>query len=449
MMLMQRSRYAAGRFMASGLMCVALAGCSESESDSEILLVLNDRQVEAAAVPIHGRWRTLRSSRIDPTLSDEQRQEIMRLEAIGYLSGSTEASSRTGVTIYDVKRAQPGLNFYTSGHAPEAVLMDMEGRVLHRWRADVLSVWPDYPKPWLHSGAGFWRRAHLDPNGDVIAIFEGLGIIKIDKDSNLLWASGVRAHHDLEILPNGDVLVLTREGRVIPRIDVQKPVLEDFVSVLDGGDGHEKQRISLLEAFEQSEFNAYWNPATRFFGDLFHTNTLELLDGSIEDTHPEFSAGRVLVSLLIPSTIAVIDLDTGRAVWAKQGDFVRQHDPKVLSNGRLMLFDNGGKRKFSRVIEFDPEYPDKPIWEYVGDEDSPFYSPSCGTAERLPNGNTLITESDGGRAFEVTPDQEIVWEFYNPHRAEGDDSLIATLFEVVRLSEDFPTAWIPGMGEGD
>lgn len=225
--------------MASGLMCVALAGCSESESDSEILLVLNDRQVEAAAVPIHGRWRTLRSSRIDPTLSDEQRQEIMRLEAIGYLSGSTEASSRTGVTIYDVKRAQPGLNFYTSGHAPEAVLMDMEGRVLHRWRADVLSVWPDYPKPWLHSGAGFWHRAHLDPNGDVIAIFEGLGIIKIDKDSNLLWASGVRAHHDLEILPNGDVLVLTREGRVIPRIDVQKPVLEDFVSVLDGGDGHE------------------------------------------------------------------------------------------------------------------------------------------------------------------------------------------------------------------
>ncbi len=85
----------------------------------------------------------------------------------------------------------------------------------------------------------------------------------------------------------------------------------------------------------------------------------------------------------------------------------------------------------------------------MGDEDSPFYSPSCGTAERLPNGNTLITESDGGRAFEVTPDQEIVWEFYNPHRAEGDDSLIATLFEVVRLSEDFPTAWIPGMGEGD
>jgi hypothetical protein len=39
--------------------------------------------------------------------------------------------------------------------------------------------------------------------------------------------------------------------------------------------------------------------------------------------------------------------------------------------------------------------------------------------QRLPNGNTLITEETGGRIFEVTPDREIVWEFVNPVRAEG------------------------------
>ncbi len=62
-----------------------------------------------------------------------------------------------------------------------------------------------------------------------------------------------------------------------------------------------------------------------------------------------------------------------------------------------------------------------------------FFSELCGTCQRLPNGNTLITESTRGRAFEVTPDKEIVWEFFNPHRAGENDELIATLFELIRI----------------
>ena len=34
--------------------------------------------------------------------------------------------------------------------------------------------------------------------------------------------------------------------------------------------------------------------------------------------------------------------------------------------------------------------------------------------QRLPNGNTLITEGAGGRIFEVTNDRQIVWEYMNP-----------------------------------
>ena len=62
-------------------------------------------------------------------------------------------------------------------------------------------------------------------------------------------------------------------------------------------------------------------------------------------------------------------------------------------------------------------------------------------AQRLPNGNTLITESDGGRALEVTPDRRIVWEFFNPHRAGEQGEYIATLFELLRLPPDFPVDW--------
>lgn len=393
---------------------------------------------------IPGRWRKLRPERFDPNLSAEQRDVIARLEAIGYARGTTPATGAGGVVQHDRARSFRGLNFVTSGHAPEATLMDMDGNVLHRWRYEFLDAFPDYPPDWIADGTDFWRRTYLFENGDVLAIFEGFGLIKIDKDSKLLWASPLRAHHDLAVTEAGEIYVLTRRGHLIPRIDADTPVLEDFVSVLDA-DGNELRHVSLLEALENSEFSNLWDPCgKRLFGDLFHTNTLELLDGRLEQRIPAFRKGNVLVSLLVPDVIAVVDLDSELVVWAHKGGFEKQHDPKILDNGHLLLFDNRGARPHSRVLELDPVRPDTITWEYAGSESRPFFSGTCGTAERLPNGNTLITESDGGRAFEVTPDQETVWEFRNPYRAGEEDELVATLFEVVRLPPDFPIGWADG-----
>ena len=81
-------------------------------------------------------------------------------------------------------------------------------------------------------------------------------------------------------------------------------------------------------------------------------------------------------------------------------------------------------------------------WSFAGSDEIPFYSESCGTAQRLPNGNTLVTESDGGRAFELTAGGQLVWEFYNPHRAGEQQEFIATLFEMLRLPEDFDVSWL-------
>jgi len=55
-----------------------------------------------------------------------------------------------------------------------------------------------------------------------------------------------------------------------------------------------------------------------------------------------------------------------------------------------------------------------------------------------------MTESDNGRAVEVTPDKEIVWEYYNPHRAGENDEFIASVMEMIRLKPDFPIDWADG-----
>jgi hypothetical protein len=85
----------------------------------------------------------------------------------------------------------------------------------------------------------------------------------------------------------------------------------------------------------------------------------------------------------------------------------------VLPNGNILVFDNGTSRGFSRVLEVDP-IEETIVWEYRAEPPSRFFSPVRGSAQGLPNGNVLITESTKGHAFEVTRTQEIVWDFWNP-----------------------------------
>ena len=380
------------------------------------------------------RWHRTRTHSFDPDLTPEQREEIRRLEAIGYVDGSTEVRA-SGVVLHVKQRAHPGLNFFTSGHAPEAILMDMDGHILHRWHYAFRDVWPEYPPEELLPSTQFWRRAYVYPNGDLLAIFSGLGMIKLDKNSQLIWARPIQAHHDLEVMPGGDIYVLTREAHIIPRLNQHIPILEDFITILDT-EGREKSRVSVLGAFENSGFAEIWERSPIRTGDIFHTNTVEVLDGRISERLRAFGRGNVLISSPVLDTLAVVDLTREKVMWAHRGAFKRQHDPKVLQNGNLLLFDNQSSASGSSVIEFDPKTGEGK-WEYRGTEERPFFSLTCGAADRLPNGNTLITESDGGRAFEVTQQAEVVWEFYNPHRAGDNREFIATLFEVIRLPSGF------------
>ena len=129
------------------------------------------------------------------------------------------------------------------------------------------------------------------------------------------------------------------------------------------------------------------------------------------------------------------------------GQIIGQHHvhmiPKGLpGEGNILIFDNGGwagygapdrvskdgtktdRRDYSRVIELDPTTL-KVVWEYTGANmgvpammamtgNTKFYSQLVSSAQRLPNGNTMITEGCCCRLFEVTADKEVVWEYYAP-----------------------------------
>ena len=98
----------------------------------------------------------------------------------------------------------------------------------------------------------------------------------------------------------------------------------------------------------------------------------------------------------------------------------------------------------SKVIEPDPD-TNQFAWEYQGDPPISFYSYHISGAQRLPDGNTLICEGAPGRFFEVTPNNEIVWEYVNPVMAPagrggggGTSGMSNSAFRVHRCGPDHP-----------
>ncbi len=364
---------------------------------------------------------------------------IRELEAVGYAGGYEEAPDAAGVVLHDPARAFEGLNLYCSGHAPEAHLTDMEGQVLHTWSLPYADVPGAQPSDDIHK-TNAWRRVALLPDGGLLAIYEGLGLVRVDRDSQPLWYFPGGAHHDLEVQADGSIYVLSRRAHLAERWNADEPVLEDFVTVLSPA-GEVLREVSVYACLEDSEFRDLLRAAPKKKGDILHTNSLEVLDGRLADRVPAFRAGNVLISMRHNDALAVLDLDARRAVWALKGEWRAQHHPTVLEDGSLLLFDNSGYRSNSQVLAIDP-VTGAERWAYRGDPPESFYSIYCGTVERLPNGNTLITETCNGRALEVDSAGEPVWEFLSPHRAGDEGELIAALFEVLRIPAGPSLDWL-------
>jgi hypothetical protein len=88
-------------------------------------------------------------------------------------------------------------------------------------------------------------------------------------------------------------------------------------------------------------------------------------------------------------------------------------------------------------MEVDPVTRDV-TWSYTEDG---FFSRGAGAQQRLPNGNTLVTESDSGRIFEISPEGRVVWEYINPRTTPMDPDITMGILRAERFPRDFPIDW--------
>ena len=355
-------------------------------------------------------------------------------------------------------------------------LLDIDGKIVHFWRSDYIQG----------------LSAYLLENGELLRLdlphdntrFRNGGIAgrveKFDKNSNLIWEFEYSnelhcSHHDIEPLPNGNVLLIAWEYKTKNEAIAAGRNPDRIGSFLS------PDHIIEIEPFGSNGGKIVWewhvwdhliqdyDPTKDNFGVV--EDHPELIDFNFGYTIPDWNHinsidynedfDQILLSVNHFNEIWVIDHSTtteeaaghtgGRS--GKGGDilyrwgnpqayragtesdrkYFAQHGANWIEKGcpgegNILVFNNGIGRTYSSVDEIIPPLdnngnyvytsgeaydPDEQIWIFTTNNPSNLHSFILSNAQRLPNGNTLICSAGQGVILEVTPEKNIVWQYLN------------------------------------
>jgi hypothetical protein len=407
----------------------------------------------------------------------------------------------TGTTIYDPAKAWNGYTVLSPLGGNAAIVIDMNGNVVKRWEGFNSSA--GGPVRILPGGVAIGAEGANAGKQESLALvardFDGKELWRLDRNEQITGRGGgtawaLRQHHDWQrddfpagyYSPNAApasalgaaktlVLTHTTHSRTAVAGDT---MLEDDRLIEVGPDGKiawewiAGDHIDDLK-FDQDARQAIRGGAAGGRGafDWFHTNSATYVGPNrwYDQGDRRFAPENVVISSRSASIVAIVARD-GKIVWQLGPDYsataemreirqvIGQHHahlipPGLPGAGNMLVFDNGGAagygrpsavalkgqniyaRPTSRVLEIDPVTL-KLVWSYTA---ATFFATNISGAQRLANGNTLITEGPGGRLFEVTPAGEIVWEYVYPVFGGGKGKGTNSVYRAYRV----PYSWIP------
>ncbi|GAB4062829.1 aryl-sulfate sulfotransferase [Uliginosibacterium sediminicola] len=299
-------------------------------------------------------------------------------------------------------------------------LVDILGEVVHQWK---MPVRPGRAAVILPNGNLGYNGNHVF-SPDIYpawSLWHGGDFYEVTPEGKSVWRyEDPTHHHDARWLPDGHLLYAGCA-----------PIPAEFAARVPGGTAHPGEETMYGDVIREVDRSGkivwewkVWEhlrpedfPINPGFG-RGHWPLINGLDVTAE--------GLVLMSLRTTSGIIGVERASG-VVRLHIGPQIvsHQHAPVALANGNILTFDNGNFRTgkhvaFSRVLEIDPR-DQAVVWSYTDQQANAFYSAYMGSAQRLPNGNTHVTESASGRLFEVTPAGEVVWEYIIPWFDEYPD----------------------------
>ena len=412
-------------------------------------------------------------------------------------------SQNTVGLITNSENAFSGYTLFAPNNSKNTYIIDNDGLLINQWTSEYV---PGLSVYLLENGNLLRSSAIESTNNNQTGGFELL-----TWDNVLIWKFyHGRQHHDIEPLPNGNVLIIVND-------------VKTFSEALDAGRDPEKllsnniRSLSILEivqtGFDTGEIVWEWhawdhliqdfdetkdnygnvgthpelidvNFAPNMYSDWLHTNSI--------DYNAELD--QIVVSNRNTNEIWIIDHSTTTSeaashsggISGKGGDLLfrwgnplsyrageeadqklfGQHDANWIKdelNGyqnRLMIFNNGIDRPsgdYSTAIEINTPLiennnynilasgafgPSNIVWSYVSQDTFDFFSPRFGSAQRMPNGNSLISNSDMGTFFEIDSAGQMIWVYVNPVSSggilfQGDSAQSNTVFRCYRYNTNY------------
>ena len=270
----------------------------------------------------------------------------------------------------------------------------------------------------------------------------------MDACSNVEWRLPERTHHSLHWDP-ARKSYWTSNLRMGAPSTTRHPNLAkgfwDYTVMEVSADGEVRRELSLVDLLADNGLAGLLylsnidNRQTRVTGDTLHVNDVEVFPEHLEPG--VFEPGDVMVSIRNINGIIVFDPETLEIKFQSLGTVLRQHDPDFIDGNTISVFDNNNlrpasKNVHSRIVTIDAS--DGSIKTvFAGTPGEPFFTDIMGKHQWLANGNVLITESVPGRAFEISPDGDVQWEYFNLVQP----GTVGLLSEALRLPEKFDAAW--------
>ncbi|TDT47052.1 arylsulfotransferase ASST [Maribacter spongiicola] len=409
------------------LLCTVVSSCSNDNNSIEI----SEEEIE------------------NPETTEEENEETP-IDSVQTLTGELGT-----VTFYNQALIEDHYILVNDAAANSVYLMDKNADLIYNWPLGDRKIGNDVIL--LNDGT---LLASLESDNPEFAFGGQGGIIQIiNKNGEAIWNFDYsntehRSHHDVELLPNGNILAIAWEkmsaeeaiengyqldNAIYPESIIEiNPTTDEIV-----WEWHSKDH--LIQNFDDTKLNfgsVEENP------QLINLNYVKATNGNIMHANGisyDDSNDLIYLSVNYYSEVWVIDHSTNsnEAIshsggnFGRGGDlvyrfgnpttqndniterlFVNNHYPNLFEPGKILVYTNGGDLEQSTVYELQlpadlsqntipalnqPEV----LWSFTDPE---LYAPKVSGAVRLPNGNTLITEGDFG-IWEVTQEGKIVWKF--------------------------------------
>jgi len=423
------------------------------------------------------------------------------------LVASSRAQEQTVGLFFNHPGSFTGYTLFAPNPYTTTYLIDMQGRLVHAWPSDYRPGFTAYllengdllrtaKMPGHTPGGGgriqrfdwdgnlLWDYLYYDdvvwqhhdieplPGGNVLILaWETISraeAIAAGRDPDLLNGSSLQPEHIVEVMPTGPTT-----GEIVWQWHLLDHVIQDFDPAQDNH-GVVAEHPELVDINYVNTLGADW----------IHANAI--------DYNPELD--QIVISSRALSEVWIIDHSTTTAEAAAHtggacgmgGDILyRWGNPQVYDAGteddrklffehdahwiaaglggagNLLVFNNGEGRpdgNYSSVDEITPPlaggcYPQPSYgqphgpaaqsWTYTASDPETFFSAHLSSAQRLPNGNTLICSGDSGTFFEITPGEEIVWYYVSPVDGDGPveqgtSPIQNPVFRAWRYAPDYP-----------